>query len=74
MRQRSKIQDFSPLFEGISSRFRLPISERTENGETTSVLTLFGVEVRGSRRVLEMVRDGLIRNGGPQRITDFNIQ
>lgn len=72
MKQRSKIQDFSPLFEGVRSRStRLNILDREENGERISVLTLFGVEVKGSRRVLERVRDGLIRNGGPQRIQDF---
>lgn len=72
MKQRFKIQDFSPLFEGVRSRStRLNILDREENGERISVLTLFGVEVKGSRRVLERVRDGLIRNGGPQRIQDF---
>lgn len=72
MKQRLKIRDFSPLFEGVRSHSsRLNILDRDENGERISVLTLFGVEVRGSRRVLERVRDGLIRNGGPQRITDF---
>ena len=73
MKRRLKIQDFSPLFAGIRSHSsRLNIIDREENGETTSVLTLFGVEVRGSRQVLERVRDGLLRNGGPQRIQDFN--
>lgn len=33
-----------------------------------SVLTIHGVEVIGSRQVLERVRDGLIMNGGPQRL------
>lgn len=71
---RSKNRDFSPLFEGIRTPLpRLKIIDREENGETTSALTLFGVEVRGSRQVLERVRDGLLRNGGPQRITDFKL-
>lgn len=68
MRSRSKISDFSHLFEGMMSRRSLRIDDR-EDGR--SVLTIHGVEVEGSRPVLERVRDGLLRNGGPQRM---NIQ
>ena len=68
MRSRSKISDFSPLFEGLTIRRSLRIDDR-EDG--LSVLTIHGVEVEGSRPVLERVRDGLLRNGGPQRM---NIQ
>ena len=70
MRSRSKISDFSPLFEGMMSRRSLRIDDR-EDGR--SVLTIHGVEVEGSRPVLERVRDGLIRNGGPQQMK-LNIQ
>lgn len=70
MRSRSKLSDFSPLFEGMRSRRSLRIDDR-EDGR--SVLTIHGVEVEGSRPVLERVRDGLIRNGGPQQM-ELNIQ
>ena len=52
------------------SRRSLRIDDR-EDGR--SVLTILGVEVEGSRPVLERVRDGLIRNGGPQQMK-LNIQ
>ena len=70
MRQGQKISDFSPLFEGMTIRRSLRIDDR-EDGR--SVLTIHGVEVEGSRPVLERVRDGLIRNGGPQQMK-LNIQ
>lgn len=70
MRSRSKISDFSPLFGGMMSRRSLRIDDR-EDGR--SVLTIHGVEVEGSRPVLERVRDGLVRNGGPQQMK-LNIQ
>lgn len=70
MRSRSKISDFSPLFKGMMSRRSLRIDDR-EDGR--SVLTIHGVEVEGSRPVLERVRDGLIRNGGPQQMK-LNVQ
>lgn len=70
MRSRSKISDFSPLFEGMSVSRSLRIDDR-EDGR--SVLTIHGVKVEGSRPVLERVRDGLLRNGGPQQM-NINIQ
>lgn len=69
MRTRHTTSDFSPLFEGMTSRRSLRIDDR-EDGR--SVLTIHGVKVEGSRPVLERVRDGLLRNGGPQRI-EFNV-
>ena len=69
MRTRSKISDYSPLFDGLlSSSVRLRIEERQEDGRTIAVLMLFGAEVRGGRQALEKVRDGLLRNGGPRRM------
>lgn len=54
MKKSFKINDYSPLFNGVlMSSNRLRIDERQENGETVSFLTLFGVEVRGNRQVLE---------------------
>ena len=68
MRQRNGISDFSPLFDGMTIRRTLRIDDR-EDGR--SILTILGNKVEGSRPVLERVRDGLLRNGGPQRM---NIQ
>lgn len=63
MKQRNHISDYSPLFEGMSVR---PL--RIEDRGQVSVLFLSGGQVEGSRQVLEQVRDGLLRNGGPERI------
>lgn len=68
MRHGSKTTDFSPLFEGMSIRRSLRIDDRSDG---RSILTILGVEVEGSRPILERVRAGLIRNGGPQQM---NIQ
>lgn len=68
MRNGTEMSDYSPLFEGMTGRHSVRIDDR-EDGR--SILTIFGVEVEGSRPVLERVRDGLLRNGGPQRM---NIQ
>lgn len=62
--KRKGITDYSPLFRGMTFRRSLPISDE----EGRSYMTINGVKVEGSRQVLERVRDGLLRNGGPQRI------
>ena len=68
MTHRNKISDYSPLFEGMTGRRSLRIDDR-EDGR--SILTIHGVEVEGSRPVLERVRDGLLRNGGFKSITSI---
>lgn len=68
MTHRNKISDYSLLFEGMMGRRSLRIDDR-EDGR--SVLTIHGVEVEGSRPVLERVRDGLLRNGGFKSITSI---
>lgn len=68
MTHRNKISDYSPLFEGMMGRRSLRIDDR-EDGR--SILTIHGVEVEGSRPVLERVRDGLLRNGGFKSITSI---
>lgn len=68
MKHRNKISDYSPLFEGMMGRRFLRIDDR-EDGR--SVMTIHGVEVEGSRPVLERVRDGLLRNGGFRSITSI---
>ena len=70
MRQGSKVSDFSPLFDGLTNRRSLRIDDK---GDGRSVLTILGVEVEGDRPILERVRDGLLRNGGPRRI-DIQFQ
>lgn len=63
--KRIRRESFSPLFEGMTlNRDRLRVVDKGR----FSVLTIHGVEVIGSRQVLERVRDGLIMNGGPQRL------
>jgi len=69
MLNRSKVSDYSPLFGGMLGKLRpLRIIDR----DGTSVLSIFGGAVIGSRRILEKVRDGIVRNGGPQHITESN--
>lgn len=70
MRQGSKVSDFSPLFDGLTNRRSLRIDDK---GDGRSVLTILGVEVEGDRPILERVRAGLLRNGGPRRI-DIQFQ
>ena len=65
MKQRNHISDYSPLFEGMSVR---PL--RIEDRGQVSVLFVPGGEVEGSRRILERVRDGILRNGGPRSLWD----
>lgn len=65
---KQKISDYSPLFGDLLSRQSLRIDDR-EDGR--SVLSFLGYKVEGSRPILERVRDGIIRNGGPQRVQFF---
>lgn len=61
---RQKISDYTPLFGDLFGRRDLRIDDR-EDGR--AVLSILGIKVEGSRPILERVRDGLLRNGGPQK-------
>lgn len=65
---KQRISDYTPLFGDLLSRQSLRIDDR-EDGR--SVLTILEYKVEGPRPILERVRDGLIRNGGPQRVQFF---
>lgn len=65
MKRLRKQDDYSPLFEGLK---RPEKDLRIEDRDGTSVLIILGAEVSGARQILERVRAGLLRSGGPRRL------
>lgn len=62
-------QNYSSLFEGMIEKSNRGLDLVTGRG----VLRIGDGEVFGERMILERVREGLIRNGGYQRIFKTNI-